>query len=283
MSLVVNTNMGSQIAQRNLFNAGNTVNTTMQRLSSGLRINSASDDAAGLSLSKKISSQVTASDVAKSNAQTGINMIQTAESDLAVIQDNLQRMRDLSVQAANGVYSSSERRMLNTEFSNRLSEIDRIAKSSKFSSIDLLNATPSGLNLQVGTDATANDRVDISGVFGNFQVTTSGSRLSSLAGASINITTAATARTMISTVSGAISAVSTARSLMGATINRLQGAISRVDTRKQNMSAALSVIQDADIAVESANLTRTQILKQAAVAMLSQANQTPQMALNLLQ
>ena len=280
MSLVVNTNMGAQIAQRNLFNAGNSLSTSMQRLSSGLKINSASDDAAGLSLSKKIGAQVSAADVAKSNAQTGINMIQTAESDLAVIQDNLQRMRDLSVQAANGVYSSSERRMLDTEYKNRIQEIDRIAKSSKFSSIDLLNSNPTAgtINLQVGTDNSANDRIDISSVFKNFQL-----GQSSMPAATASITTATFAQAQISAMSGAISSVSSARSLMGATINRLQGAISRIDTRKENMSSALSVIKDADIAKESSELTRTQILKQAATAMLSQANQTPQLALRLLQ
>jgi len=281
MSLVVNTNMGSQIAQRNLFNAGNTLSTTMQRLSSGLRINSAADDAAGLSLAKKLSAQVSASSVAKSNAQTGINMIQTGESDLAVIQDNLQRMRDLSVQASNGVYSSSERKMLNSEFQNRISEIDRIAKSSKFSSTNLLDGSITGsLNLQIGTDNIAGqDTIDISSIFKNFKA---GQGVMPTVSNS-SVSTASLATIQISAMSTAISAVSSARSLMGATINRLQGAISRIDTKKENMASSLSVIQDADVASESANLTRTQILKQAATAMLTQANQTPQLALRLLQ
>ena len=281
MSLVVNTNMGSQIAQRHLFNAGNSLAASMQRLSSGLRINSAGDDAAGLALAKKIGAQVSASDVAKSNAQTGINMIQTAESDLAVIHDNLQRMRDLAVQSSNGVYSSSERKMLNSEFNNRLSEVDRIAKSSKFSSINLLDGTTGAqVNLQVGTDSSSNDRIDIASVFKNFQVA-AGSQMAGLNG--VSITTAATALSQISSVGMAISAVSNARSSMGATINRLQGAIARIDARKENMASSLSVIQDADVAKESADLTRNQILKQAATSMLSQANQTPQLALRLLQ
>ena len=282
MSLVVNTNIGSQIAQRSLYNAGTASNITMQRLSTGLRINSAADDSAGLSLSKKLSSQVSASDITRLNVETGVNMAQTAENDLAIVQENLQRMRDLAVQGANGVYASSERKMLDTEFQSRLSEIDRIAKSSKFSTLNLLDRDATGLVLQVGTNSEDEDRIDISAVFGDFQVTTT-SRLSMLAGSGVNVTTQATARAMITTVSTAISAISTARSVLGSTINRLQGTISRIDIRKQSMSSALSGIQDTDIAKETAELTRTQILKQAATSMLQQVNQTPQLALALLQ
>ena len=278
MSLVVNTNMSSILTQRYLQNAGNALSTSMQKLSSGLRINSAGDDAAGLSLSKKIGTQVSASDVAKRNAQTGINMIQTAESDLSVIQDNLQRMRDLSVQAANGVYSSSERDMLNQEFQDRAKEIDRIAKSSSFSSMKLLNGDASSLILQIGTNNTADDRIDIGSVFANFQA---GSN--SMPALTNTISTATAAQGQITALDTALSSVSVARSSMGAAINRLQGTISRIDIRKENMSSAQSVIQDTDIAAETAQMTKQNILKQTATAMLQQANQQPGLALSLLQ
>ncbi|MDD3419478.1 MAG: flagellin, partial [Candidatus Gastranaerophilales bacterium] len=279
--LVVNTNMSSMLTQRYLQNAGNSLSTSMQRLSSGLRINSASDDSAGLSLTKKIGTQVSASDVAKRNAQTGINMIQTAESDLGVIQDNLQRMRDLAVQAANGVYSSSERRMLSQEYTDRANEINRIAASSSFSDRKLLNANlaAGALVLQVGTNnVAAEDRIDISSVFKNFQA-----GQNSMPTTTGGISSVTNAQGAIALMDAAISSVSVTRSSMGATINRLQGTISRIDTRKENMASAQSTIQDTDIAYESAQMTKQSILKQTATAMLQQANQQPGLALSLLQ
>jgi flagellin len=270
--------MSSLVTQRYLSKASSGLTTSMQRLSSGLRINSAKDDAAGLALSKEIDTQVSASDVAKRNAQTGINMIQTAESDLSVIQDNLQRMRDLAVQSANGVYSSTERDMLQQEYQNRAREIDRISKSSSFSSIKLLDGTTGSLKLQIGTNNSANDQIDVTSVFKNFQA-----GQNSMPATSNTISSATTAQAQITTMDTAISAISMARSLMGATINRLEGAITRVDTRKENMSAAESTIRDTDIAYETAEMTKQNILKQTATAMLQQAKQQPALALNLLQ
>jgi len=278
MSLTVNTNMAALVSQRSLFNANNSLSTAMQRLSTGLRINTAGDDAAGLSLSKKLSVQVSASEIAKQNAQTGINMVQTAESDLSVIQDNLQRMRDLSVQSANGVYSTAERKMISAEFVARATEIDRIANSSSFSEKKLMDSslvTP--LDLQVGTNNTANDRIDISGVFKNFTGANNG-----MIGTTAYISTVALARTAITNLDIALSAVSTTRSSMGAMINRLQGSITRIDTRKENMTSARGIIEDTDMAKESAAMTKASILKQAAVSMMTQANQSPQLALTLL-
>ena len=278
MSLTVNTNMSAMIAQRSLFGANSEVSTSMQRLSTGLRINSAGDDAAGLSLSKKLSSQISAADMAKTNAQTSINMIQTAESDLSVIQDNLQRMRDLSVQAANGVYSTSERKMLSAEYNTRAAEIDRIAQSSSFSDRKLLDGSFTSMALQVGTNNSANDQISLTTTtFRNFKAGNNG--MPALTAA---ITTLALAQAAITAMDTAISSISNSRGAMGAMINRLQGSITRIDTRKENMTAANSVIVDADIAKESASLTKQQVLKQTAISMLQQANQSPQMALTLL-
>ena len=278
MSVVVNTNMKSLIAQRNLFNAGKTLNTSMNRLSSGLRINTAADDAAGTALSEKITTQVNASDIAKRNIQTGMNLIQTAEADLTVMQENLQRMRDLAVQSANGVYSTAERQTLDAEFKNRAEEINRIASSSSFSDIKLLDGTtPADITLQIGTNNSDDDQLNISNIFKNF---TAGQN--SMPATDSSITTAALARDAIDNMDEAINSISTVRADMGATLNRLEGSITRVDTRKENMASARSTIKDADIAVESANLTRSQILQQTATAMLSQANQAPSLALSLL-
>ena len=278
MSLTVNTNMSAMIAQRSLFGANSEVSTSMQRLSTGLRINSAGDDAAGLSLSKKLGIQISAADMAKTNAQTSINMIQTAESDLSVIQDNLQRMRDLSVQAANGVYSTSERKMLSAEYNTRAAEVDRIAQSSSFSDRKLLDGSFTSMAIQVGTNNSANDQISLSTTtFRNFKAGNNG--MPALAAA---ITTLALAQAAITAMDTAISAISNSRGAMGAVINRLQGSITRIDTRKENMTAANSIISDADIAKESADLTKNQVLKQAAISMLQQANQAPQAALTLL-
>ena len=278
MSLTVNTNMAAMVAQRSLFTANTDLSTSMQRLSTGLRINSAGDDAAGLSLSKKLSSQISAADMAKTNAQTSINMIQTAESDLSVIQDNLQRMRDLSVQAANGVYSTSERKMLSAEYNTRAAEIDRIAQSSSFSDRKLLDGSFTSMALQVGTNNSANDQISLTTTtFRNFKAGNNG--MPALTAA---ITTLALAQAAITAMDTAISSISNSRGAMGAMINRLQGSITRIDTRKENMTAANSVIVDADIAKESASLTKQQVLKQTAISMLQQANQSPQMALTLL-
>ena len=207
-----------------------------------------------------------------------MNLIQTAEADLTVMQENLQRMRDLAVQSANGVYSSAERQTLDAEFKNRAAEINRIASSSSFSDIKLLDGTtPADITLQIGTNNTADDQLDISSMFKDFKAGSS-----DMPGLSAAITTAATARAQITAIDTAINSISSTRAEMGATLNRLEGSITRVDTRKENMSSARSTIKDADIAVESAALTRSQILQQSAAAMLSQANQAPSLALNLI-
>ena len=281
MAIVVNTNLSSLLVQKNIFNSTNALAKSMQKLSTGLKINTAGDDSAGLSLSEKLKSNINASDVIKNNALTGINMLQTAEGDLAVIQDNLQRMRDLSVQSANGVYSSSERGMLETEFSSRMKEIDRIAASSKFSDLNLLDGTLTVADLQIGSDSKTESRIDISSAFARISSSTVGhSGANYLSNASI--TTAATARTSLDILDSAISAISLRRSNMGATINRLNATIQRIDVRKENLTAANSVIRDVDVAAETANMTKQQILQQSGGILLKQANQQSQIALSLL-
>ena len=278
MSIVVHTNMSSLVAQRHLSNVSGNLTKHMNRLSSGLRINSAADDAAGVALSEKLTTQVNASEIAKRNIQTGMNMIQTAEADLTVIQDNLQRMRDLAVQSANGVYSTAERQTLDAEYKDRIKEINRIASSSSFSDIKLLDGTtPTGITLQIGTNNTLDDQLDISSMFKSFKA-----GQNDMPATTATITTATTARAQITAMDTAINSISSARAEMGATLNRLQGSITRVDTRKETMTEARSTIKDADIAQESASMTRYQILQQSATKMLAQANQAPSLALNLL-
>ncbi|MDD3419306.1 MAG: flagellin [Candidatus Gastranaerophilales bacterium] len=282
MAIVVNTNLSALTVQRNLFNTTNALSKSMRNLSTGVRINSAGDDAAGLSLSTKLNSAISASDVAKSNSQTAINMLQTAESDLAVISDNLQRMRDLAVQSANGVYSSSERAAINAEFMDRMEEIDRVAQSSRFSDLFLLNGSMGTVEIQIGTDSTAQSRIDISSAFQGVSTTALGVTTGTAVSDS-TISTATDARTALDTLDSALNTISEKRSEYGATINRLTASVSRTDIRKENLAASNSVIKDTDIAAETANLTKQQILQQTATTLLKQANQSGSLAISLLQ
>lgn len=273
MSVVVNTNIGSIIVRNNLSNSISGITTSMQRLSSGLRINSACDDAAGLNLSQKMSSQINASDIAKNNTQTGINLLQTMDADLSQIGVLLQRMRDLGVQASNGVYSAAERSALNTENTQLINEITRISDNSNFSGFNLLSSS-STVTLQVGTNSSSDNQITVN---------TYASDSTDLGVNGNTLNTAANALTAVGNCDTAISTISNRRAIIGATINRLEGTIQRTDMRKMNLEAANSVITDTDIASESANLTRKQILQQTAAALLSQANQMPTLALKLVQ
>ena len=280
MSVVVNTNMTSVMVQRNLNNSTNALQTNMKRLSTGMRINTAADDAAGLSLSEKLNSHIKSSDIAKSNAQTGINMLQIADSDLSVIQDNLQKMRNLAIQAANGVYSTSERQAIDKEFQQRLLEIDRISASSQFSDLKLLDgslAVGNNLRLQIGTDTdlTANT-INIASAFATTTTVALGI-------GTAKTTTVDLSRTSVENLDIAILNMSNRRSIIGASINRLESTINRIDVRQENLSASYSVIRDTDIAKETAALTKNQVLQQAGSILLKQANQSTQIALSLLQ
>lgn len=288
MSIVVNTNIASMMVQRSLTLTNNNLSKAMQKLSTGLRINSGGDDAAGLAVSEKLKSNINSSDVAKLNAQTGINMLQVAESDLAVIQDSLQRMRDLAVQSSNGIYSTSERKMLNDEFQDRMAEIDRVTKSSKFSDLNLLDGSITEMKLQIGTDNTSSSTIDISTAFKSVSTSSLGlNYVNPQAGIThlrdVSITQANTSRTAMDVLDKAINDISQKRSLYGSTINRLTSTVTRIEVRKENLTASNSVIRDADIALETANMTKAQVLQQSAVSLLKQANNSTSIALTLLQ
>ncbi len=277
MSIVVNTNVASLMVQRNLSKATSSLQTSMQRLSTGMKINNAGDDAAGLALSEKINGQLSASDVCKNNAQTGINMLNIADGDLDIINQNLQRIKDLAVQSANGVYSDSERLSMDQEVQLRIEEINRIASSSTFSDVNLLDGTIADMKLQIGTGSDeAQNTIDISDAFQEATATA----LGVTAGASIS--TAANARAMIDLIETAVNNISTRRSVIGASVNRLNSTVDRLDVRKENLQSTYSTIRDTDIASESTNLTKQQILQQSAATLLQQANQTPALALTLI-
>ena len=277
MSLVINTNVASLDAQRNLAANSEAVQVSVQRLSSGLRINSAKDDAAGLAISDRLRSQVRSIAVAIRNSQDGTSLSQTAEGGLAQIGDILTRMRELSTQSANGTLAQTDRDALDSEFTQLKDEIDRISKVTEFNGTKLLDGSLSdGITLQVGfRNVAANDQITIKL---DKAANTSASGLDIAGG----INTQANAQNMLYTLDTAIGSVSSMRGTLGAVQNRLTSTISNLSITSENLSAADSRIRDADFAQETATFTRNQILVQSATAILAQANQLPSQALTLL-
>lgn len=265
------------MVQRNLSKATSNLATSMQRLSTGMKINNAGDDAAGLALSEKINGQLSSSDVCKNNAQTGLNMLSIADGDLDVINQNLQRIKDLAVQSANGVYSDEERLSMDQEVQLRLEEINRIADSSSFSDMNLLDGSIADMVLQIGAGSDIDQNtIDISGAFQEAHVSSLGIQ------ADASVSTVDAARTMIDAIDAAVNNISSRRSIIGASMNRLDSTIDRIDIRKENLQSTYSTIRDTDIASESSELTKQQILQQSAATLLQQANQTPSLALTLI-
>jgi len=270
---VINTNILSLNAQRNVSANNGALATAVQRLSSGLRVNSAKDDAAGLAIASRMSAQVRGMNVAIRNANDGISLAQTAEGALGKITDMLQRMRELAVQASNGTNSSTDITSLGEEYTQLKDEISRVVDSTKFNGNELFTATATDKVIQVGADNVAsNDRItitaqDLSGV--DTAIGTA-------------FTTAAEAQTAIDTIDDQLDAVNTARAEFGAVQNRFESVISNLQVSVENTAAARSRIMDADFASETAALTRAQILQQAGTAMLAQANAAPQSVLSLL-
>jgi len=279
MALVINTNVASLIAQRNLAVNNSALSKSVQRLSSGLRINSAADDAAGLAISEKLTAQTRSIAVAIRNSQDGISLSQVAEGGLTEIGNILTRMRELAEQSSNGTLGASERSALDNEYSQLQSEIDRISNVTEFNGIKLLDGSQSGtgVTLQVGFQNTANDRITFfSGV-----AATDTTQLG-ITGAFSSISSAANAQSALTQIDTAISTVAQRRGTLGAIQNRLDSTVSNLRVSSENLTAANSRIRDADFAYETAQFTKNQILVQAATSILAQANVLPQNALQLL-
>ena len=303
MAIIVNTNMSALKTQKNLNNASNSLQTALERMSTGLKINKAADDAAGLYVATNLNTQISGSKVAKNNISTGNNVLSTLEGDLDVIMDNLNRIRDLSVQAANSIYDESAMGAMKDEIDQRLQEIDRISLASNFNGLQLLagkgQLADNGLRLQVGANAdSAANAISLEKAF--FAKTDSstlgssykgklpnGSKLTANEGLSGNLklafANASSAAQYIDIIDAAIDDISSKKSTIGATMNRLDAALTSLTTVIENNTAAKSTIMDADIAEESAEYTKQQILQQTSSALLVQANQLPSLALNLIQ
>lgn len=274
MSLYVNTNVSAINAQRQLITSGNSLDTSFKRLSSGFRINSAADDAAGLQISNRLSSQINGLNQAISNANDGISLSQTAEGAMDEITNSLQRIRVLAVQSQNGINSSADRVALQKEVSALKTEISRIATTTQFGGIKLLDGKFSAKFL-VGANAGQNISVNLSRTGGGFG--SSGLGISKLSISSVGGASAA-----LASIDSAIKTIDSTRADLGALQNRFQSTIRNLSNIVENVSSARSRIRDTDFAKETAELTRSQILQQASTTILSQANQRPQAALSLL-
>ena len=290
---VVNTNVNASIAQNALMKNERSMNTAMERLSTGQRINAAKDDAAGLAIASRMTSQIRGLDMAVRNANDAISMISTADGAMTEVSNMLQRMRELALQSANGTTTSADRSYLNSEYQNLITEIERIAQNTQWNGRNILQGDANGTGdsnvaFQVGANGGQTISVDFGDIsqsgstaFDDFNISAAST------GSFITATTTGSALTTadaaLTRIDSAISAVSTQRATFGASVNQLTYAIDNLASVKVNSEAARSRISDTDYAVETSELARTQIIQQAGTAMLAQANQLPQTVLALLQ
>ncbi|QSN61433.1 MULTISPECIES: flagellin domain-containing protein [unclassified Caballeronia] len=272
--LNINTNTLSQTTQKNLQGSQSALSSAINRLSSGKRINSAADDAAGLAISTNMTSYVNALNQGVSNANNAISMIQTASGGLSSTTDNLQRIRQLAVQAADGSLSDTQRGYLQTEVTQRLGELDRVSSQTTFNGQAMLSGSVSTVAFQIG--AVANQTLSVD--FGS----TAMSQTGLFGSASVDISTASGAQSVISLVDTALDTVNTLQSTLGAEQNRFTSAVTSLQSQSTNLNAAQSAITDADFAQETANLSKAQVLQQAGISVLAQANSMPQQVLKLL-
>jgi len=275
MGLRVNTNVTSINAQRNLSAVTDRLSANYRKLSTGLRISTAADDAAGLAISERLRSQMRSLEQGKRNANDGISFVQTAEGALNEVSAILTRLRELAIQSSNGSVSNQDRETLDEEFQSLVSEINRIGRSTEFNGIKLLDGSSSTVNFQVGFGTTAG--ID------TLSVSLAASLSTSLALNSLDIGSGGVTTTAITNIDSAINTVSSLRGSLGAIQNRLGSTINNLAIQVENLSSAESRIRDVDIAYETAQLTRNNILQAASISVLAQANAQPQSALQLLQ
>ena len=274
MSFSIRTNVGSLNAQRNLFNSTDMLESSYSRLSSGFRITKAGDDAAGLGISVNLTAQIRSFNQGNRNAQDAVSLIQTAEGNLNQTTELLTRMRELAMQSASSSVGNAERGYIQTENTAIITEITRIANAAEFNGQALLNSAATSLTFQVGIrNVAANDQIT---------VTTVDATAATLGVAGVDLSTQAGAQAALATVDAGLQAVSLARSAFGAAGNRLASVIQTIQQSSESLSAANSRIRDVDVAEETSKMARTQVMMQAGVSILAQANQAPQVALKLL-
>jgi flagellin len=279
MTSFINTNMASLNTQRNLSASQASLNTSIQRLSSGMRVNSAKDDAAGMAIASRMDSNIRGNTVAMRNANDAISFSQTAEGALSKVGDNLQRMRELAVQAANGSNGDDDRDSLDTEFKQLQAEITRVTGNTKFNGVKVLGSeAAAGITFQIGSGTTDDDKITVTGA----DLTDADSKTAIAAGSDIAIGKDGDAAAALDAIDDALKEVNTESIKHGATQNRFSAVISTLQVSVENQTAARSRIMDTDFASETATMARGQILQQAGMAMLAQANQLPNGVMALL-
>ncbi len=285
MALTINTNMGSLIVQHNLANATDAMNQSIERMTTGYRINKAADDAAGYAVATKLETNLNSTAIAQNNVALGTNLLSTTESNYDIIIDHMQRIRDLTEQAANGTYGDDSITAINAEITARFAEIDRVAASAEYNGIKLLDGSvgADGINLQVGIDSSANSRITLEQDL--FQDTTA----QGLTGVNATTYTGYLTTGTTTTITQALDAIDQGleevirrQTNIGAIQNRLDSAADALTVQFDNLTSSLSTIKDTDIASESSNFIKAQILQQASASLLATANQTPSIALNLI-
>ena len=277
---VINTNLMSLNAQGNLSGTQKDLATALQRLSTGLRVNSAKDDAAGLAIANRMDAQARGMNVALRNANDGISLAQTAEGALGKVTDMMQRMRELAVQAANAANTAADRTSLNAEFTQLAQEVDRTLLSTRFNGQAILAGSAGALQFQIGANNATTDQLTVTTT--NMSTAATITAVTTATAAVITGTTAANANAMITALDTALDTINSERATYGAVQNRFEAVIANLQISAENQTAARSRIVDADFAKETASLTRAQILQQAGTAMLAQANSAPQGVLSLL-
>ena len=292
MAITINTNLQSMIVQKNLSNATSQLNNAIERMTTGYKINHASDNAAGYSIARNWEAQLGSLDVAADNAATGADMLATLEDNYALISSHIQRVRDLTEQASNGTYGDQSKQAIQAEIQARLDEVDRIAANCEFNGIDLMKGdfNVNGLDIQVGIDGNKEkSRINLNkdlfangSVEGLFGETGAAELAKKCAGLDKTGAEGTTAQEQLKKIDDVINVISNRITKLGAAQNRIESAIESIGVQSENIASSLSTLRDADVATESSNYIKAQILQQASATLLSTANQSPSIALNLL-
>ena len=284
MALTINTNISSLIVQSNLSKATSSLNDAIERMTTGYKINHAADNAAGYSIATNWETQLGSLDVAADNAATGADMLTTLEDNYALLTSHLQRVRDLTEQAANGTYGSDSLNAIQAEITARLEEIDRIAANCEFNGLHMMDGTMTDISLQVGLYGDANSQITLEAeLFSETNVNELfGEDISTVAKKCAGLDTGTDASSMLDKIDDAINDISSRTTALGAAQNRIDSAIESIGVQSENITSSLSTLRDADVAEESSNYIQAQILQQASATLLATANQTPSIALNLL-
>ena len=284
MALTINTNLSSMIVQSNLSKATSSLNNAIERMTTGYKINHASDNAAGYSITRNWETQLGSLDVAADNAATGADMMTTLEDTYSLVSSHLQRVRDLTEQAANGTYGSDSLKAIKSEITARLDEVDRIAANCEFNGLKMMNGSMGDINLQVGLYSSADSQItldaslfekgDIKSLFGEEKA--------DVAEKCAGLKKGTAASSMLDKIDEVINEISGRVTTLGAAQNRIESAVESIGVQTENITSSLSTLRDADVAEESSNYIKAQILQQASATLLATANQTPSIALNLL-